>query len=68
MEYLGNYWDTLINNEISFNQFLRWGYYSLPFILANGTEVPNTKILMVNSNACYNLNWDLFGDLDDPGD
>jgi len=33
----------------------------------NGTKLGNTKVISLNSNVCYTLNWDSFIRFEDPG-
>ena len=38
------------------------------FHLKNGKKVPNTKIIAINTMACFNLNFELLKSRYDPGD
>jgi len=35
--------------------------------LSNGTVIPNVRVVAVNTEACYNSNYYLMADRDDPG-
>lgn len=43
------------------------GFYTETFKTADGTLYENTKIIAINTEACYNLNFYLLADRNDPG-
>jgi len=47
--------------------FLDFGYYSMDLTSLNGTKLGNTKVISLNSNVCYVMNWDSFIRFEDPG-
>jgi sphingomyelin phosphodiesterase len=47
--------------------FLDFGYYSMPLKAQNGTKLGNTKMISLNSNVCYTMNFDSFIRFQDPG-
>ena len=46
---------------------MQYGYYATTLKLKNGKEYTNTKIIAINTMACYNLNWYLVKNRYDPG-
>lgn len=48
-------------------RFLDYGYFSMPFTKLDGTKIGNTKIISLNSNVCYVMNFDSFIRYEDPG-
>jgi sphingomyelin phosphodiesterase len=60
-------WDKYFTSEEAKQTFKDWGYYSMPFVLKNGREVENTKIIGLNCQAGNNMNWHLAHSLADPG-
>lgn len=54
-------------DEESLKKFSEFGYYSAPLKLADGTVLNTTRIIGLNTNACYNLNYYLVRTINDPG-
>lgn len=46
-----------------------WGYYSLPLVWNNGTQMGKmqTKVIQLNNNICYQFNWESMTVYQDPG-
>jgi len=42
------------------DNFLNWGYWSAPLVNKAGQKIgiPETKVLVLNSNICYQFNWE----------
>ena len=55
-------------SEKEFATYRKYGYYSKDLTLKNGKKVPNTKIIAINTMACFNLNFELLKSRYDPGD
>jgi sphingomyelin phosphodiesterase len=56
------------NNEEAKQNFLDYGFFSLPFESLNGTSfAPNSKVISLNTNFCYDLNWQASKMFKDPG-
>ena len=49
------------------DRFLDYGYFSMPLTSQNGTKLGNTKVISLNSNVCYVMNFDSFIRYEDPG-
>ena len=47
--------------------FNKYGYYSKPLKLKDGREFPNTKVIALNTNACYFYNVYILKSKYDPG-
>lgn len=49
--------------------FADYGYYSAPLVDAKGNQVGNkkTKVISMNNNICYTMNWDSAVQFWDPG-
>lgn len=58
-------WKPFIENPEAMKTFLDYGYYSLPMTSADD-ESPG-KVISLNSNVCYYLNFDAFIRFSDPG-
>jgi hypothetical protein len=54
-------------DEDALSEFSRYGYYSTDLKLKSGEALPNTKVISINSNACYVLNFQLLASINDPG-
>ena len=56
-------------DKSTWESFLDWGYYSMPFVDNEGKPLGNgkTKIVQLNNNICYTLNWESFTNFEDPG-
>jgi len=51
-------WFDLIPKD-QVDNFKNFGYFSAPLAKKNGTKlgVPETKVIVLNSNICYRTNW-----------
>lgn len=47
-----------IPSNLEAKRFQKLGYYSYPMQMSNGTMIPKTKIISLNTNLCYEYNWD----------
>ena len=56
------------DHEAAKQSFLDYGYFSLPFQSLNGTNFgQNSKVISLNTNFCYDLNWQASKMFKDPG-
>lgn len=62
-------WAQFIPDEEQLQNFLNWGYFSYELKMPDGTPISNkpSKVLSLNSNICYDLNFDAFTHFEDPG-
>lgn len=62
-------WNQFITDKDQIDNWLNWGYYVLPLETANGTALGSkkTKIISLNSNICYSLNFDAMAQFSDGG-
>jgi len=63
---LAGYWSAYLSPE-ALETFKVNGFYSETLRLADGTVYEDTKIIAVNTEACYNLNLYLLANRNDPG-
>eukprot|EP00356_Strombidium_inclinatum_P002021 CAMPEP_0170479920 /NCGR_PEP_ID=MMETSP0208-20121228/958_1 /TAXON_ID=197538 /ORGANISM="Strombidium inclinatum, Strain S3" /LENGTH=501 /DNA_ID=CAMNT_0010752381 /DNA_START=547 /DNA_END=2052 /DNA_ORIENTATION=- len=65
----GPSWAPFLPNDEEINRFLDWGYYSADFVGLDGQPIGNakTRIFSLNTNICYQMNWELFAQFVDPG-
>jgi hypothetical protein len=59
-------WEKFLTPE-SVENFVKFGFYSEYLTMPDGTISNNTKILALNTNACYKFNTYLMRTLNDPG-
>jgi len=59
-------WEDWMSPE-EFSVFEQFGYYSKPLVGINGETYENTKVIAMNTMACYFYNWYLIEDRYDPG-
>jgi hypothetical protein len=64
-----NSWDPMITDAEQNKIFKDWGYYALPFETHTGKHLgaPMTKVISLNNNICYHLNWESIATFEDPG-
>lgn len=67
-----NDWDPSWYDMIPDDQrtiFKKFGYYSAPLVNKNGTKLggPETKVIVLDSNICYDMNWKSVVVFQDPG-
>ena len=61
------HWSQFLTAD-ALDKFSEYGYYSIPIELANGKGVPKgSRAIVLNTNACANINWFLYGQREDPG-
>lgn len=62
-------WLQFIPDEEQQQLFLDWGYFAIPFIGKDGKPLgkANTKLVSLNTNICYENNWEVFTQFADPG-
>lgn len=48
--------------------FEKYGYYSKPLTLRDGREFGTTRIIALNTNSCYYMNFSILRTKFDPGD
>ena len=48
-------------------KFKQFGYYSKPLELKDGRNFPQTKVIVLNTQAANEMNWYLLTSLSDPG-
>lgn len=63
-------WKDWFDPDMSqWDQFLDWGYYSMPLVDKQGKPIgkANTKMISLNNNICYQFNWETMTMYSDPG-
>ena len=63
-------WDVFIDNEEQQKNFYDWGFYSIPLTDSLGKKLGangNTKLISIDTNACYTHNWQSMLNFQDPG-
>ena len=65
----GPSWDSMIGDPDQIENWKNWGYFSLPFVTSDGTPIGETpsRIISLNSNICYQYNWESMMQFEDPG-
>ena len=62
-----DHWKEWLTTE-ALEKFSEYGFYSMPIELANGKGVPKgSRAIVMNTNACANMNYFLYGQREDPG-
>lgn len=59
-------WDQYLDAEAK-EVYVKQGYYSQKLKLKDGTVFEKTNIVAINTQPCYNMNFFLFSQRDDPG-
>ena len=63
-------WDSMVGDDPEQLKLWRdWGYFGIPFTDSQGQKIgPRfTKIFSLNSNICYQYNWESMLRFSDPG-
>jgi hypothetical protein len=62
-------WLQFIPDKDQQERFLDWGYFSLPLVGKDGQPLgkANTKVISMNTNVCYENNWEVLSQFADPG-
>jgi len=63
-------WNQFIQDDEQLKTWLDYGYFSLPLTNKNGTKLgkTETRVISLNSNICYDLNFESMTAFNDPGD
>jgi sphingomyelin phosphodiesterase len=63
-------WNQFIEDDKQYKTWLDYGYFSLPLTTKNGTKLgkTETRVISLNSNICYDLNFESMTAFNDPGD
>ena len=65
----GPSWDSMIGDSAQIENWKNWGYFALPLTKSDGTPIGTTpsKVISLNSNICYQFNWESMMQFADPG-
>jgi len=67
LPFLANYWSKWLDED-SISDFQKMGFYTAKFSTTDGTQYDNVNVIAINTEACYNANYYLFSNREDPGD
>lgn len=67
LPFLANYWQKWLGEE-SLADFEKMGFYTAKFSTTDGTKYDNVNVIAINTEACYNANYYLMSNREDPGD
>jgi 3',5'-cyclic AMP phosphodiesterase CpdA len=67
LPYLANYFQKYIDAD-ALAEFEKNGFYTTKFSTTDGTKYENVNIIAINTEACYNANYYLISNREDPGD
>lgn len=65
LDFMANLWTDYLTDD-AMKTFKEYGYYVMPLRLVDGTEVPKTKMIALNTQSCYTMNLLLWMNRDDP--
>jgi hypothetical protein len=64
---LANYFQKYIDED-ALAEFKEKGFYTTKFSTTDGTKYDNVNVIAINTEACYNANYYLMSNREDPGD
>jgi hypothetical protein len=67
IDYNLNLWKDFLDEDAQ-NEYKNAGYYSQNLKLRDGTVLDKVRVLGVNSQSCYNSNFAMWSERNDPGD
>jgi len=67
LPFLANYWQKWLDEE-ALADFSKMGFYTTKLSTSNGTKYDNVNVIAINTEACYNANYYLMSNREDPGD
>jgi len=63
--FMGDLWKDYLTED-AMKTFREYGYYVMPLRLIDGTKLPKTKMIALNTQSCYTMNLLLWMNRDDP--
>lgn len=67
LPFLAEYWSDYLD-EAALKDFSKNGFYTTKFRTTDGTVYENVNVIAINTEACYNANYYLISNREDPGD
>ena len=67
LPFLGKYFKKYLDEE-ALTQFEKTGFYTTKFSTTDGTKYEKVNLIAINTQACYNANFFLISNRQDPGD
>jgi len=67
LPFLAKYWSDYLDED-ALKDFSKNGFYTTKFKTTDGTVYDNVNVIAINTEACYNANYYLISNREDPGD